>query len=47
MIARAASDNAGSLGVLRRLGFRKIGTEIAYANQRGEEIEETVLRLDS
>jgi RimJ/RimL family protein N-acetyltransferase len=44
--ARAASDNAGSLAVLRKNGFRKIGTEVAYATARGEEIEETVLRLD-
>ncbi|PRY25642.1 GNAT family N-acetyltransferase [Pseudosporangium ferrugineum] len=44
--ARAASDNAGSLGVLRKAGFRKVGTEVAYATARGHEIEETVLRLD-
>lgn len=47
VLARAASDNAGSLAVLRRSGFRTLGTEIAYANQRGEEIEETLLRLDA
>ena len=46
IMARAASDNAGSLGVLRKVGFRPIGKEIAYATARGEEIEETVLRLD-
>ncbi|WP_305784222.1 GNAT family N-acetyltransferase [Symbioplanes lichenis] len=45
VLARAASDNIGSLRVLHKAGFRKIGTEIAYANQRGEEIEETLLRL--
>jgi RimJ/RimL family protein N-acetyltransferase len=44
--ARAASDNIGSLKVLTRAGFTVIGTEIAYANARGTEIEETVLRLD-
>jgi RimJ/RimL family protein N-acetyltransferase len=44
--ARAASDNAGSLAVLRKAGFRPVGKEIAYATARGEEIEETVLRLD-
>jgi RimJ/RimL family protein N-acetyltransferase len=44
--ARAASDNAGSLAVLRRAGFRIVGTEIAYANARGTEIEETILQLD-
>ncbi|RSM48364.1 GNAT family N-acetyltransferase [Actinoplanes sp. ATCC 53533] len=44
--ARAASDNAGSLAVLRKVGFRPVGKEVAYATGRGEEIEETVLRLD-
>jgi RimJ/RimL family protein N-acetyltransferase len=44
--ARAASDNLGSLAVLRRAGFRDTGTEIAYANARGAEIEETLLRLE-
>ncbi|MFI7540741.1 GNAT family N-acetyltransferase [Actinoplanes sp. NPDC049599] len=44
--ARAASDNAGSLAVLRKVGFRPVGKEIAYATARGTEIEETVLRLD-
>ncbi|RZS43381.1 RimJ/RimL family protein N-acetyltransferase [Herbihabitans rhizosphaerae] len=44
--ARAASDNLGSLKVLRRAGFAIIGTEIAYAPARNAEIEETILRLD-
>ena len=44
--ARAASDNVGSLKVLRRAGFTVVGTEVSYANARDEEIEETVLRLD-
>jgi RimJ/RimL family protein N-acetyltransferase len=43
--ARAASDNAGSLKVLRRAGFEPIGTEVSYAPGRDAEIEETVLRL--
>jgi RimJ/RimL family protein N-acetyltransferase len=43
--ARAASDNVGSLRVLQRAGFAIIGTEISYANARGTEIEETILRL--
>ncbi|NUT52710.1 MAG: GNAT family N-acetyltransferase [Saccharothrix sp.] len=43
--ARAASDNAGSLKVLRNAGFTTVGTEISYANARAAEIEETVLRL--
>ena len=44
--ARAASDNVGSLKVLRKAGFRVVGTEISHANARNTEIEETVLRLD-
>lgn len=44
--ARAASDNAGSLKVLRKAGFRVTGTEVSYAKARGAEIEETILRLD-
>ena len=44
--ARAASDNIGSLTVLRRAGFQIVGTEVSYANGRGADIEETVLRLD-
>jgi len=44
--ARAASDNAGSLRVLEKAGFRVIGTEVAFAQARGSEIEETILRLE-
>lgn len=46
LFARVASDNAGSLKVLRKAGFAITGTEIAYANARKTEIEETILRLD-
>ena len=44
--ARAASDNAGSLRVLQKCGFRPVGTEKSFAAGRNEEIEETILRLD-
>ena len=44
--ARAASDNAGSLRVLEKTGFRRIGVDRGFAAGRGEEIEETILRLD-
>ncbi|MFC4108176.1 GNAT family N-acetyltransferase [Micromonospora zhanjiangensis] len=47
VFARAASDNAASLAVLRRAGFAVVGTEVAFANGRNAEIEETVLRLDA
>lgn len=46
LFARAASDNVRSLRVLQRAGFAVIGTEIAFANGRNKEIEETILRLD-
>ena len=46
LYARAASDNAGSLRVLRKAGFTVIGTETSYAPARDTEIEESVLRLD-
>ena len=44
--ARAASDNPGSLRVLAKVGFVQIGTEMAFANARGDEIEETILLLE-
>lgn len=45
--ARVASDNTGSLRILRKAGFQPQGTEISYAAARGTEIEETILRLDA
>ena len=46
LYARAASDNAASLRVLEKAGFRRIGVNRDFAPGRGEEIEETILRLD-
>jgi RimJ/RimL family protein N-acetyltransferase len=44
--ARAASDNAGSLSVLQKSGFKVIGTETSFAAGRNADIEETILRMD-
>ena len=43
---RAASDNLASRKVLESAGFVQIGTARAFANARGEEIEEAICRLD-
>jgi RimJ/RimL family protein N-acetyltransferase len=43
--ARAAKDNVGSLRVLAKCGFEVTGEDIGFANARGREIEEVVLRL--
>lgn len=44
--ARAASDNVASLRVLEKAGFRRVGVNRGFGAGRGEEIEETILRLD-
>ena len=46
LYARAAADNAGSLRVLERCGFRLTARERGFANARGEEIDEVVLHLE-
>jgi RimJ/RimL family protein N-acetyltransferase len=46
LYARAAADNAGSLRVLERCGFRLKGRDRGFANARGEEIDEVVLTLE-
>jgi RimJ/RimL family protein N-acetyltransferase len=45
LFARAATDNAASLAVLRRCGFVVRGTDRAYAPGRGHDIDEYVLEL--
>ncbi|HZZ20299.1 MAG TPA: GNAT family N-acetyltransferase [Opitutaceae bacterium] len=47
IFGRAATDNLGSIRVLEKCGFKFIGTDRGFANGRGEEIEECILRLDS
>ena len=47
LYARAASDNAASLRVLHKCGFKAVGTEKSFGAGRNEDIEETILRLDT
>ncbi|MFK4103034.1 GNAT family N-acetyltransferase [Streptomyces sp. NPDC019531] len=47
LYARAAADNAGSLRVLEKCGFRVTARASGYANARGAEIAEVVLTLDA
>jgi RimJ/RimL family protein N-acetyltransferase len=46
MRARAATDNIASLRVLQRCGFKVVGNDKGFANGRGAETEEYLLRLD-
>ncbi|WP_055698027.1 MULTISPECIES: GNAT family N-acetyltransferase [Streptomyces] len=46
LYARAAADNAGSLRVLDKCGFRVSARESAFAEARGTHIDEVVLVLD-
>jgi RimJ/RimL family protein N-acetyltransferase len=43
--ARVAADNAASLRVLEKGGFVRIGTNRDFANARGQEIEEVLLKV--
>ncbi len=47
LYARAAVDNLGSLRVLDKCGFVAVGEDVGYAEGRGEEVEEFILRLDA
>ena len=46
IFARVAADNARSIRVLEKCGFRRVSTERGFAEQRGMEIDEFVYRLD-
>ncbi|HLN65221.1 MAG TPA: GNAT family N-acetyltransferase [Symbiobacteriaceae bacterium] len=45
LYARVAKDNHGSLRVLQKCGFEIYGEGKGYAEARGEEVEEFLLRL--
>jgi RimJ/RimL family protein N-acetyltransferase len=45
LYARAAQDNAASIRVLQKCGFMICGEDKGFANARGEEVEEIILRL--
>ncbi|MFG2572118.1 GNAT family N-acetyltransferase [Streptomyces sp. NPDC048481] len=46
LFARAAADNAGSLRVLEKCGFRPTARAVGFAHARGRDTEEIVLRLE-
>jgi RimJ/RimL family protein N-acetyltransferase len=46
LYARAVKDNYGSLRVLEKCGFVIAGEDEGFAEGRGEEVEEYILRLD-
>ncbi|MGC5327931.1 GNAT family N-acetyltransferase [Brevibacillus sp. SYSU BS000544] len=46
LYARAVKDNMASIRVLQKCGFKITGTNKGFANARGEEVEEVILRLD-
>ncbi|QFZ20049.1 GNAT family N-acetyltransferase [Saccharothrix syringae] len=46
LYARAAVDNVGSLRVLAKCGFVAVGEDRGFAEGRGEDVEEFILRLD-
>jgi RimJ/RimL family protein N-acetyltransferase len=44
--ASAVGDNLGSIRVLEKCGFKRYGSEVAFAQGRGEDVEEVFFRLD-
>ena len=45
--AATAHDNVGSQRVLEKCGFVRVGSGRGFATARGEEIDETLFRLDA
>lgn len=46
LYGRCVKDNFGSRRVLEKCGFKLIGEERAFANGRGEDVDELIFRLD-
>lgn len=46
LYARAAKDNIASLRVLEKCGFKIVGEDKGFANARGHEVEEFILKLE-
>ncbi len=46
LYARAVKDNVASIRVLEKCGFTVCGEDRGFANARGEEVEEFILRLE-
>jgi RimJ/RimL family protein N-acetyltransferase len=47
LYARAAKDNAASIRVLEKCGFKIVGQDKGFSNSRGEEVEELILKLET
>ena len=47
MYARVVKDNVASLRVLEKCGFTICGADKGFADARGEEVEEFILRLEA
>lgn len=45
LYARAAKDNLASIRVLEKCGFALVGEDTGFAEARGTEIEEVIMRL--
>jgi RimJ/RimL family protein N-acetyltransferase len=45
IFARVAKDNPASLRVLQKCGFEIVGEDKGFANARGQEVEEYILKL--
>ncbi|MGM1061976.1 GNAT family N-acetyltransferase [Saccharothrix sp. Mg75] len=46
LYARAAVDNVGALRVLAKCGFAAVGEDVGFAEGRGRDVEEFILRLE-